>query len=996
MLNPGSHAFCLDTRSAPIDLPILINQTNPILIELSRTDLETGISETITIGAKEAKKLKRRADKDVPKTELPGPRTLRYQVRHTGVYRLTKVIDESNLEVQRQKSKMLVVPCPTAQIESAPQDKCRSELSDLHLQVNGIPPFRVRYSRRVNKEEKTDVLLTVYPPEPDASRILQEDTGAVSRLDDGNTEATSARPHGIRVPVNETLGVRGVWVYSVDEVHDAVGNVVHYGDQGKNKIGGTAQSRRFIKVHDAPELLLDGCSSQQPLKVAKGESTFLPIWLNPAGSQEMMALSHKVAYTFIPGDSDDQERAALSHKQEISLKHGDSGPRISEPGLYSLTSVSNKFCKGQIIEPSSCLLLNPPEPDVSITAEPIPHHCAGNSIGLLLSLDFVGTPPFYVSYTSRHNSGRVSSHVAKVDSLRSQLELKPREPGHYVYEFLTVSDAVYHDLPLKQDPPKFETDVKPTALARFTHANPNVDACIDQPVALDVVPTGEAPFTLEYEIVHEGKRKKYKETGIPGSTHTITTPLLDKGGQHIVGLTSITDASGCKILLKEEARVQVRHQKPSAAFGLVEGQRDLLTLEGKRAYLPLRLAGEPPYTIAYSRTSRTGISHQTLKHVNDELEVDMQDTYRLEKVQDIACPGSIDPSANEFHVRWIPRPKLHFAESELIKGSSSSFERRPVCEGDQDTTEINLSGNAPYHIEYDIHSKPLRGQISIQHKSEDVALQATTVKMQTERAGLFEYRFFRLGDRLYDASSVPFPTRTLQQQVYSQPSAKFTNVGKIYSYCKVQTSINDVVPISLSGQPPFVLELGIRHHGSALPEIVKLPGIHSREYKFHIPREFMTLGTHSLTIRKVLDANGCESGIDLQARDVRVQVVDVPTVSAMEPGTDYCVGDRISFSLSGTPPFSVMYDFEGKERKTVSYTTSFRRLAEKPGNFTVKAISDKASGDSCQARTQVTKIIHPLPSVRMSKGRVAEVDIHEGGEAELQFEFEGTPPFEFT
>jgi nucleoporin POM152 len=37
-----------------------------------------------------------------------------------------------------------------------------------------------------------------------------------------------------------------------------------------------------------------------------------------------------------------------------------------------------------------------------------------------------------------------------------------------------------------------------------------------------------------------------------------------------------------------------------------------------------------------------------------------------------------------------------------------------------------------------------------------------------------------------------------------------------------------------------------------------------------------------------------------------------------------------------------------------------------------------------------------MPSVKISKGRHVEVDIHEGGEAEILFEFWGTPPFEFT
>ncbi|KAK5188085.1 hypothetical protein LTR16_008778, partial [Cryomyces antarcticus] len=65
-----------------------------------------------------------------------------------------------------------------------------------------------------------------------------------------------------------------------------------------------------------------------------------------------------------------------------------------------------------------------------------------------------------------------------------------------------------------------------------------------------------------------------------------------------------------------------------------------------------------------------------------------------------------------------------------------------------------------------------------------------------------------------------------------------------------------------------------------------------------------------------------------------------------------------------------------------------------PGVFTITAVKDSAS--ECKAYTSIEKLIHEMPSVRVSKGREEYVDIHEGGEAEILFEFGGTPPFEFT
>jgi nucleoporin POM152 len=106
------------------------------------------------------------------------------------------------------------------------------------------------------------------------------------------------------------------------------------------------------------------------------------------------------------------------------------------------------------------------------------------------------------------------------------------------------------------------------------------------------------------------------------------------------------------------------------------------------------------------------------------------------------------------------------------------------------------------------------------------------------------------------------------------------------------------------------------------------------------------------------------------------------------------VGERISYTLSGAAPFEVFYTFQDVQRKAKSPNTNFRRIAEKPGTFTITGVSDKAS--ECRANTNITKVIHEMPSVKVSKGRQVEVDIHEGGEAEILFEFWGTPPFEFT
>jgi nucleoporin POM152 len=63
-------SLCLDSARGSIQLPIRINQTDPILIDLLRFDLETNLNETITISAKELRRMKKQADKAHGRTTI--------------------------------------------------------------------------------------------------------------------------------------------------------------------------------------------------------------------------------------------------------------------------------------------------------------------------------------------------------------------------------------------------------------------------------------------------------------------------------------------------------------------------------------------------------------------------------------------------------------------------------------------------------------------------------------------------------------------------------------------------------------------------------------------------------------------------------------------------------------------------------------------------------------------------------------------------------------
>jgi len=967
---------------------------------LLRFDLETNLNETITIPSKEIRGLKKQANKSHGKNDHSSPRILSWPVKKTGLYRLQKVVDESRLEVQRRLSDTLVVACPRASVKPAPADKCKGELSDLVLEVDGTPPLRIKYSKMINKEDH-GVSFQTLQPENLISPLARQRTSGALIFQDSN-DVSWARSQRVEVPLNESLSTIGGWLYSIDEVHDACGNVANYSQRNEdNERSATKASNleRGFLVHERPRAVLEGCDPQNPLKIAEMESTTLPVRLRSASHNEVGDNPHTLSYMFTPQSKlePNGEHAADASIEEVTISNVHQRPRIRLPGLYTLRSVSSSFCVGEILEPASCLLLNPPEPDLSLTAEKIYDKCAGSSIGLLVDLDLIGTPPFDVRYNSLREGGTVVPNLVTVERLRGQLELTPPEAGHYTYEFLDVGDAIYVGRSLKHKNLVLEQDVKPPASARFFDVRPKRRACIEEPVSFDVKLLGEGPWILEYELVHGGKRRKHKIQDIQSNYYTIVTDSLADGGEYSLALVSVTDRSGCKVFLEQEVKIEVRRQRPKVAFGQLEGKRTTLTLEDKKINLPLRLTGESPWTISFQNLDdpTAPARQKRLQYPNDVLEVDMPGTYEIVEVHDALCPGSVDKSASTFEVSWIARPNIKVVESALVEHAGEKHVRKEVCEGDEDALELSLSGTPPYHVKYEQRLRPERGSVSLSKKEFTAGLGVASIRMETVQAGLYEYKFSELNDYLYDHDPRKVSPLVVQQRVHPRPSARFIDAGKTYGFCKDEDAGDQVIPIIFSGVAPFHVEIAIKHHAVLKPELVSIPSVASKHYSFHIPHRVLALGSHTVSIRKVRDARGCQRKSENDAPHVQVDVADIPAISPLEPQSDYCVGDRISYTLSGTPPFSVFYTFENADRKATATTTNFRRIAEKPGNYTITAVSDGASG-TCKARTNITKVIHEMPSVKISKGKTAVVDIHEGGETQILFEFGGTPPFEFT
>lgn len=998
ILNANGAPFCIDNASPEVKLPITINSTNPISMQLLRIDLDTHANETIQISKSQIKTMHKEASRMSTYSDKPNePKILYYSVKKAGLYSLQKVIDESNLEVSRKRTDhTVVVPCPKANLLPAQSDRCKGELSNVELEAIGTPPMRVKYRRIVNQQTQESTFESIQP-ENFISPLLKanhEDAVVVPT----KIDVEWAKPQTVHVPLSEGMGTAGRWIYSLLEVTDGFGNKIKYTnhdheftDRHNPKSGRLHQA---ITVHERPTINLRGCSPQNPLNVAKDSWAYLPVQYHSTSTGRGTApgTPYHIQYKFTPqvDISANGEHSAHAKMINVTIKDIKQLPSIQAAGLYTITGVSTDFCSGDIFEPASCLLQNPPEPSMTIEAEEISDKCAGSPIGLRVNLNLTGTPPFDIHYTVHKNGDRHHiSPIERVNGLRSQLELTPRDAGEYTYQFTSISDAVYKDRRLGQ---QLKQTVKPAASASIKHLQKKV-ACIDERISFLVGLHGEGPFALAYEIIHNGKRKEYELVDINMPEINLDTEELHEGGDYTIALVSIKDRMGCIEALRDEAKISVRHQIPRASFGQLDGRRTVESLQGKKVQLPLRLAGEAPWSISY--LDAKGLEHQLrLSQPNDWITVEQEGKYQLTKVEDGFCPGQVDDTAKDFHVNWIPRPELELPVGEVTQSGPRSFVRAPVCEGEEDAIDLLFQGASPYRVRYEQSVKLTHGTMAPKQKDLRAAVRSGSLRMETGQAGIYDYRLYELDDTNYAHSPEHFKPIYIRQTVNPRPSAAFVNPGKTFSYCSVESEGEEVIPIQLHGEPPFDVEVEVKHHGTGRPEALSIPNIKGTSHNIRIPHSKLQRGKSAVVLRRISDSRGCSRLLDSTTARVQISVHDAPTITPLEAHEDFCVGERINFVLSGHPPFNVLYEFEGQKRKAVASSTTFRRLAEKPGTFTVTGITDGAS--NCLAPMNITRHIHGLPSVRVSHGKDSYVDIHEGGEADILLDFGGVPPFEFT
>lgn len=694
LFNPTLDSFCLESSYSEVFVPIRLNATEPIFIQMDGYDLNT---QELTVHNFTKKDIKKFAMPAAPE-KLEDSRLSYYAlpISKPGLYRITKITDKSQLNIRLYRSDVLVSRCPSAFISSGTETdgshRCVGDVDVPRISVDGVPPLKVKYSKSVRGQEKTITVQSVNSESANTSHTPTAGQGFYWKKGDSLSWASS---QAVEIEMDTALSTTGEWIYYIDEVEDALGNVVSYTKKYNNREDPRVLFSKSLAygftVHSRPQISFKGCSPENPIKIRKGATARLPISIQGIDASEGPFRAEFEHSTLT--DSFESDLQSNFHHNFTNLVDS---LIAKDAGMYTMLDLEGQYCKGTVIEPATCLVYVPPEPSVVVKFESLEDKCAG-SVGVVADLSLSGTPPFRVLYRTHKDGKLVNSGHKDIAQTREKIEFKPKDAGTYRYEFFSLSDNVYQSIGLGG--PSFSTEqtVRALASASFVQPERKHKCCAGDSIDFSVNLHGLPPFKLDYEITHGSKRTEYSVKDIQDTRLDLSTPALGHGGPYTISLVSVQDSHGCVTPLNEkDLNIDVRRQRPAAAFLPYDGSMSIKTLEGRGVGLPLKLSGEGPWDVTYRHTKPDGTTverKETKRQSNGEtIRVQDNGVYSLVSVRDAYCPGDVQKS-EQFDVNWIERPQLSLVNSSLLfEANDNVYERRAICENEDDVLELGLSG----------------------------------------------------------------------------------------------------------------------------------------------------------------------------------------------------------------------------------------------------------------------------------------------------------------
>lgn len=932
-------------------------------------------------------------------------------IKEPGLYRIKSVLDVDGMTIPVQKSSFTIGHCPQAEFaypgsEAAyTHHQCLGKPQKDHswtlpmISTLGVAPLNIELAIIHNGETISKF----------NSTITSETTKGMLWLQSRKVTRNLLEQEILLAPERLHFASLGKLEFQLTAVSDAVGITRRFNTMSKHK-----DVHHEVQLKDLPELSLRVENPEKKLLFNSYKTLHVD-------TRKTVEFPLQVTVLF-EGEESEIRNYTFANREDLKK-----GITVLEPGIYTLLSGTDKFCPCKISEAFTTLtIVRPLSPTATISHTPILDKCVG-SIGFDFDIAFTGDGPFEIRYEIFKNSSGVLRPVLNHRGLREykqstltdglKFAYKPTREGTYTVRFKSLRDANYDSIPIVGNN-EFSTYLhKRSSFSFFKDSQQShklIKLCKDVSTEVPVYFDGNFPFKFSYTISEQKSGKVVRSNEVNSlyeDTYIIEVPKFDKGGHYVLTLGETTDKLGCSAesQKKEQIHFQARGDIPLIQFkspqvhSIVEGDSVRVPLSVDSA---IGVTGADRIEYLWShindpsktrKLSSSGVSGLSLKE---------EGVYKLLSFVNGGCPGEVKLKDSTIRVEYLSRPQLQLSShTERLNALRLS----PVCQNEPQEIKIDLKGQRPFVLEYDIRCPSGKVKSSFM-KVDDHGLSIT---LPSNRAGVYKHTFTAIYDAHYtkEKSSRLINTNTNAFVEYNVMPLPNLEVKKPYlQICESKVTEDSVsLSLNLEGEAPFEVHGTVIDVVSNRAEPFTISGLtdsHVKLGQLQVKSSWKNLfkvGEHIIKFETIVDSNKCTRTAITGDNKVMLSVTEVPTIVKQDPHKEYlCVGDHVFYDVSGIAPFNVFYNFNGQSQKAET-GHRFSRLASRPGTLEIVALQD-LSANLCLVNLtsdafkfeELKLVVHDLPSVEISQGDNIIKNMHIGDQSELVFRLTGTAPFTIT
>jgi hypothetical protein len=510
----------------------------------------------------------------------------------------------------------------------------------------------------------------------------------------------------------------------------------------------------------------------------------------------------------------------------------------------------------------------------------------------------------------------------------------------------------------------------------------NLVKCIGDSLVLKVSLRGSGPWELVYDV-QNGRKTMQNKIQVEASKPIVELPLekFTRSGTYTVDLVEVRDANGCSTKLNTSpVTIEVLPNRPSVSFQSV---KSVYILEGQNARIPITASGRGPFQIGYRNLA---ISQDILWLEAPKsaryLDVNGSGTYQLASFGDSVCEGIAD-TTSQVSVMVIPKPSVSFA----VSGKKDNR----VCLGTQHSFQIDLSGKPPFMVSMSHEFQDKNSKIVSETINQVVETKFLRMAFDTSKPGKHIYRLNSVSDDNYRTPIKYSNDDAAEIYVNEIPSANFVEMKQNVFQCRASMASPFALKLKISGVAPFSLNVEERidnQHSQYLvreiskDELYNEPGDASFYYDLILTKT-PEMGRHDFIINQLIDASGCSAEYETaSAPSTFIEVADQARITPFNVG-NVCVGDLITFTLQGTPPFSVGYSWNGvnsREDVVEVLDPMFSLWAGSGGQLQITKVCNSGGccDDTLWKDAALNIVVHDLPQAIVDDGEEFVDDIREG------------------